>query len=77
MSSSKKFTCIRDFAAGVHLSEAYNSIHTPPPLKHCKCVYCTVYLFTQGMGGEMNQREGKRGNSSQSWIENTVMTHES
>jgi hypothetical protein len=33
-----------------------------------------VYLFTQGRegeGGELNQREGERGNSSQSWVENT------
>jgi hypothetical protein len=36
----------------------------------------TVYLFTQGRGGwgELNKSEGKRGNSSQSWVENTNMT---
>ncbi len=36
-----------------------------------------IYLFTQrsgGGGGELNQRVGKRGNSSQSWFENTKMT---
>jgi hypothetical protein len=35
-----------------------------------------VYLFTQGRGevGELNQREGERGKSSQSWVENTYMT---
>jgi hypothetical protein len=34
----------------------------------------TVYLFTYGGGGgEFNQREGYRGNSSQSWVENTNM----
>jgi hypothetical protein len=39
-----------------------------------------VYLFRQGMGGggELNQREGERGNTgeyrSQSWVENTNMT---
>ncbi len=27
-----------------------------------------------GMGGELNQREGERGNISQSWVENTNMT---
>ena len=34
----------------------------------------TVYLFTLGggSGGELNQREGKRGNISQSWVENTL-----
>ena len=35
-----------------------------------------VYLFTQGKGegGTMNQREGLKGNSSQSWVKNTNMT---
>jgi hypothetical protein len=39
-----------------------------------------VYLFTQGRGegGELNQREGEKGNTgeyrSQSWVENTNMT---
>jgi hypothetical protein len=34
------------------------------------------YLFTQGRGGgvELNQREGERGNSSLSWVENINMT---
>jgi hypothetical protein len=33
----------------------------------------TVYLFTHetGEGGELSHREGERGNSSQSWVENT------
>jgi hypothetical protein len=33
------------------------------------------YLFIQGNGGwgrELSQREGKRGNQSQSWVENTM-----
>ncbi len=36
-----------------------------------------VYLFTQGRkeGGELNQREGHRGNSSQSWFEKNNMTY--
>jgi hypothetical protein len=34
----------------------------------------TVYLFIQGRGGELNQREEERGNRSQSWVENTIMT---
>ncbi len=61
-----------DFAAGVYLSRVWGiESHTPPPLLH------TVYLFTQGRegaGGELNKREGVRGNSSQSWVENTNMT---
>jgi hypothetical protein len=43
-----------------------------PPL-HTVYVY-TVYIFTQGGGRELNQREGERGNSSQSWAVNTKMT---
>jgi hypothetical protein len=39
---------------------------------------CTLYLFTQGRRGELNQREGERANRgeyrSQSWVENTNMT---
>ncbi len=37
----------------------------------------TVYLFTPGRGGgELNQREGERGNTGEypSWVENTNMT---
>ncbi len=38
----------------------------------------TVYLSTQGRGrrggGELSQREGERGNSSQTGVENTNMT---
>ncbi len=48
----------KDFAAGVYLSEAQNSI--PPPPLHI--VYANaLYLFTQeGRGGELN-REKVRG----------------
>ncbi len=60
MSSSKKIDLSRDFAAGVYLSEAQNSI--PPPLfTQCTVYVYTVCLFTQGRGGELNQREGERG----------------
>jgi hypothetical protein len=33
-----------------------------------------TYLHTDGEWGRANQREGKSGNSSQSWVENTNMT---
>jgi len=48
----------------------------PPSYTLYMCIG-TVYLFIQegeGAGGELNQREGVRGNSSQSWVENTNMT---
>ncbi len=75
MSSSKKMTFKEtwDFAAGGYLSETQNPI--PPPLLHTAYEYI-VYLFTQGEGGggELNQRDGYRGDSSQSWVENTNLT---
>jgi hypothetical protein len=50
----------------------------PPPLTHCAVYVYKVYFFTQESGGELNQREGERGNRgeyrSQSWVENTNMT---
>jgi hypothetical protein len=65
----------RDFAADVYLSEAQDPI--PPPLTHCVCGY-SILIHTGkgngGGGGGLNQREGERGNSSRSWIENTNMT---
>ncbi len=61
-------------------------LHTPTPSQpHTVCIYCTptpsqphtvcIYCtLTQGGGGELNQREGYRGNSSQTWVKNTNMT---
>ena len=74
MSSSKIIDLYRDFAAGVYVCVAWNPIPLPP--LHMVYVY-TVYLFTQGMvgdGGGEGEREGERGNSSQSWVKNTNMT---
>jgi hypothetical protein len=75
MSSYKKFNC------NGTLRQVFICLRTPPLLRpipplftRCIRVYCTVCLFTQRRGGEMNQREGWRGNSSQSWVENTNMT---
>ncbi len=63
-----------DFAAGVYLSEAPSPPMTlyPPPLTHCILVYCILIHTGKGGGGEMNMREGKRGNSSQSRVENST-----
>jgi hypothetical protein len=53
---------------------------TPPPhyTLYTFLQYSTQYLFNIHTGtggqGELNQREGYRGNSSQSWVENTNMT---
>jgi len=69
MLSSKKFTwkgTLRQVFIGL-ASEP----HTPPP-KHCIRVYSI--LIDTGKGGELNQSKGKRGNSSQIWVENTNMT---
>jgi hypothetical protein len=47
--------------------------HPPPPTTHTlsvyRCIYCT---FTRG--GGLTLRDGWRGYSSQSWVENTNMT---
>jgi hypothetical protein len=47
----------------------------PPPLTHCIRVY-NILIHTEKMRGgrELNQREGERGNISQSWVDNTNMT---
>ncbi len=51
-------------------------LNTPPPSKpHTVYLYCTFDTGKRGRGeGELNQKEGQRGNSSQSWVENTNMT---
>jgi hypothetical protein len=73
MSSSKKLTCKGTLGAGVYLSEAHNPIS--PPYTHCIRVNGILIHTGKGEGGgELNQREGERGNSSQSCVENTNMT---
>jgi hypothetical protein len=73
MSLSKKLTC------KMTLRQVFICLMPrtrTPLLTHCIRVYGILnYLFTQGReeGGELNQREGERGNSSQSWVENTNM----
>jgi hypothetical protein len=46
MSSSKRVYLLKDFAAGLYLSEA----QTPPPPK-CSVYVYTVYIFRHGRGG--------------------------
>jgi hypothetical protein len=65
-------------AKGVYLSAIRNHI---PPSHTVYCILYTciqsVYLFKQGRGRggrELNQREGKRSNSSHICAENTNMT---
>ncbi len=61
--------------ADAYLSEAPSPPHTNPPT-HCIRVYSILIHTGKGGrgGGEMNQREGYRGNISQSWVETTNMT---
>jgi hypothetical protein len=58
MSSSKKMY----FSAGVYLPQAPNPI---PPLTLCIIVYVYTDTYSHrelGEGGELDQREGERGN---------------
>jgi hypothetical protein len=48
-----------------------NTTQHPPPPAHTVWLY--FYFGNGGGGREVNQREGQRGNSSQSWVENTNM----
>ncbi len=72
MSSSKKIYLKRDFAAGVFLPEASSppmTLNPPPPY----ILYIRVYSIRGE--GRANQRKGQRGNSLQSWVENTNTTN--
>ncbi len=69
MSSSKKIDLYVKRLSGTCLSEPYIP---PPPYTLYACIHHT-YSHRDG-GGGVNQREGEKGNSSQSWVENTVMT---
>jgi hypothetical protein len=69
----------RNFVAGVYLSEAQNPILPPPPYTLYSIRLYSMLIRTgkggwPGWVGEFNHREGGRGNSSQSCVENTNMT---
>jgi hypothetical protein len=62
--------------------EAQNPISHPPP-SYTVCIHCTVYVYTLLRAPttvyvlihtRLNQREGMRGNTSQSWVKNKKMT---
>ncbi len=67
---------LRDFATCVYLSEAHEPhIFLPLYTLHT----CKQYTYSHRRkggrgGGEVDQREGEKSNSSQSWVENTNMT---
>ncbi len=75
-SSKKKFTCKGTLRQQVLICLRPRTPY-PLPLKHCIRVYSLstgTYLHREGEGRDLNQREGDRDNSSQSWVENTNMT---
>ncbi len=55
------------------MSEAQNP---SPPFTLYEHMFI-LYTYSIGKGGDLNQREGERGISSQSWVENTNMTLQS
>ncbi len=74
-SSSKKLACKGTLRQGF---TSLRSRTPPPPTLYSIQYMYAVYLFTHRRvggrgGGELNQREGEKGNSSQS-VENTNMT---
>ncbi len=49
----------------------------PPTYTLYGILVYSIFIHTgkgRGRGRDLNQREGERGNSSQSWVENTNMT---
>jgi hypothetical protein len=69
----KKLTCTETLQQ-VFIFLRPREPHTPPPLTHCMRVYSILIHTRKGGGGELYQREGERGNSSQSWVEIANMT---
>jgi hypothetical protein len=70
MSSSKKIDLLRDFAAGVYLSEAQN----PITLYTLYTYIQYKYSHREGGWGGLEPERRLVGNSSQSWVESASMT---
>jgi hypothetical protein len=67
----KKLPCKRTLRQMfICLTEAQNPIPHP---SHYTQYTCIQYTYSH-RGGELNQREGLRGNNSPSWVQNTNMT---
>jgi hypothetical protein len=76
MSSSKELTCKGTLRKVIICLMPRTPVPAPLYVYHCLGI---VYLFAQRRGGgELNQREGERGNReeyrSQIWVENINMT---
>jgi hypothetical protein len=74
MSSTIKCTCKGIYGRRISVKGTEPHTPPPPPLTHCIRVYNILIHTGKGGGVELNQREGERGNISQSWVEKTVMT---
>jgi hypothetical protein len=75
MSSSKKFTWKVTFWQ-MFICLKSRTPSSPPPLHTVYEYLYSILIHTGKVGGgeELNQREGERGGSSQSWVENANMT---
>jgi hypothetical protein len=73
MSLCKKLTCKGTLRLVFYLSE---DLPPPPYNPHSPPLTHNILIHTEKRerGGRANQRVGLRGNSSQSWVENTNMT---
>ncbi len=73
----KKLACKRTLRqVFICLSEAQTPIPPPPSYTLYVCIQYSYSHREGGSRGELNQREGVRGNSSQSWVENTKMKND-
>ncbi len=62
-----KFTCKGICGMCLSVWGLFHPMTPYPPSSHC-ILYTLLNREERGRGGEMNQREGLRGNSSKSWV---------